>query len=262
MSTDDLTLATDTSGGEWIAAELTGTPGSVTSVVPNRFDGYVRILHPAETHAGEPVTWAEVAEAVGSSMHACRQWHVLVGSSDTDTFEGSNWEGAPPERGDLESDVLGPLCKILGGHTSDPADCFFGLWIGLVWEAWEVACPPSSGSGEENDRRLNSVSRSVDEIDGPRLELPGREYVLLTGLVSAATQVREREGDFGSGFSPTSPNLMWPADRAWFVASEIDFDSTLVGGSKELIEEIVEADDIEAWPIEPNDSLAFDGDYG
>ncbi len=32
-----------------------------------------------------------------------------------------------------------------------------------------------------------------------------------------------------------SPNICWPADRASCAASEIDFDSTLVAGSEELI---------------------------
>ena len=54
--------------------------------------------------------------------------------------------------------------------------------------------------------------------------------------------------------------LFWPADRAWCVASEIDFDSTLVGGTTELIEAISQEPTLESWPVEPDDSLAFDGD--
>jgi hypothetical protein len=56
------------------------------------------------------------------------------------------------------------------------------------------------------------------------------------------------------------PNLIWPADRSWFVVSEVDFDSTLVGGSAELIKAIVESPALEAWQVEPTDSLAFDAD--
>lgn len=55
-------------------------------------------------------------------------------------------------------------------------------------------------------------------------------------------------------------NLLWPSDRAWFLASEIDFDSTLVGGRSDLIEAIIDSRELEAWPVGPADSLAADAD--
>ncbi|MGC1852417.1 MAG: hypothetical protein WA687_08265 [Solirubrobacterales bacterium] len=82
----------------------------------------------------------------------------------------------------------------------------------------------------------------------------------MAGPVSAATQIREPDDRSGGGLAPTSPNLMWPADCAWFLASDIDIDSTLVGGSAKLIEAIIEADEIEAWPVGRHDSLAADAD--
>lgn len=53
---------------------------------------------------------------------------------------------------------------------------------------------------------------------------------------------------------------MWPADHAWFVATEIDFDSTLIGGTTDLITDILSAPGLEAWPVEPTDSVAADAD--
>ena len=44
------------------------------------------------------------------------------------------------------------------------------------------------------------------------------------------------------------------------VASEVDFDSTLVGGSSKLIEAIVGSPELEAWQVKPTDSLAADAD--
>jgi hypothetical protein len=57
-----------------------------------------------------------------------------------------------------------------------------------------------------------------------------------------------------------APNLIWPENRLWFVASEVDFDSTLVGGNAALIDGIVESSKLEAWRIRPTDSLADDAD--
>ncbi len=36
-----------------------------------------------------------------------------------------------------------------------------------------------------------------------------------------------------------TPNLWWPEDRAWFVATEIDLAWTYVGGREALIEQLV-----------------------
>ncbi|MGH9069745.1 MAG: hypothetical protein ACRDX8_00935 [Acidimicrobiales bacterium] len=44
------------------------------------------------------------------------------------------------------------------------------------------------------------------------------------------------------------------------MASEIDFDSTLVGGSDALIAEILAAPVLEAWRVGPSDPLTWDSD--
>jgi hypothetical protein len=56
------------------------------------------------------------------------------------------------------------------------------------------------------------------------------------------------------------PNIWWPDDRAWCVASEIDLPYTYVGGSKELIEEIVEHPALEALPCDIRDGITYDSD--
>src|SRR5204863_8749366 len=96
---------------------------------------------------------------------------------------------------------------------------------------------------------------SEQERDQARVVLPGREYVLLTGPLSAASNIGGLDG-----FEPHSPNLIWPADRAWFVASEIDFDSTLVGGTTHLVRSILDSPALDAWSVEPDSSLASDAD--
>jgi hypothetical protein len=44
-----------------------------------------------------------------------------------------------------------------------------------------------------------------------------------------------------------APNLIWPADRSWYVASEYDLDSTLVGCSRHLADAILAAPELEVW---------------
>lgn len=57
-----------------------------------------------------------------------------------------------------------------------------------------------------------------------------------------------------------SPNLIWPSDRRWLVASEIDLDSTFVGGSTELIETLLADRRFEAWRASPDDQIAAGSD--
>jgi hypothetical protein len=110
---------------------------------------------------------------------------------------------------------------------------------------------------------------SVDPVvmvavdDGPLLKLPGRDYVLLDAtteeLVDGSWRRTSGLGWF-RGLPGVSPNLLWPADRTWCVASEIDFDSTLVGGSRALVEEICADEALEAFEVEEDDDLSLAGD--
>ena len=54
-------------------------------------------------------------------------------------------------------------------------------------------------------------------------------------------------------------NLLWPDDRSWFVASEIDFDSTLVGCSAETARRIL-GSGLEAAIVLPDADLSSTGD--
>jgi hypothetical protein len=56
------------------------------------------------------------------------------------------------------------------------------------------------------------------------------------------------------------PSLLWPEDRAWFLTSEIDFDSTLIGGSIDLVKELFGSADLDCRAISPMDSLRYDAD--
>ncbi|HKZ13573.1 MAG TPA: hypothetical protein VJL81_06990 [Solirubrobacterales bacterium] len=93
----------------------------------------------------------------------------------------------------------------------------------------------------------------AEHVERPRLRLPGREYVVLRGSLDAGILVED-------WLSPSSPNLIWPEDRAWFLASEIDFDSTLVGGTENLTQWILEDRRFEAFEVGPDDLLTWDAD--
>jgi hypothetical protein len=243
--------------GAWIAPALRdGFGGYTKQQVPQIYEAYARILHPAWDHEGNEVTWAEVARRLGTRAHREMQWHAIVGSYDPFNFTGSRWSGGDPRTGELAKDKLDQLCLILARHTATPETTFFGM----------------------------STIRSgvADEWpDAPQLEQPKREWVVLKGPLAAVDQIAlsSRHG-FSFGFVVRSdgrreavsgdemperlsrevPNLIWAEDRAWFVASEVDLDSTLVGGSHALIDALLAAPDLEVWEVDGEVSLQSDAD--
>jgi hypothetical protein len=229
---EDLKGVDGAAAGAWIEPRLRSEVGSVGSLVPTGFEAYARIFHPASDAGGRSARWSEVAEAMGTTAHRKMQWYALVRSPDPCTYDESRWRGSGPMTGQLETPDLGSLCEILAIHTSESDSCFFGLCTIIAWT--EQIVPP-------------------EEQKQPLLKLPlGREHVVLQGPIAG----EGTEGRWGQ----ISPNLIWPPDRSWLVASEVDFDSTLVGGSAELIEAIVDSPALEAWHVEPDDSLTCDAD--
>lgn len=265
MWTDALEVSADPSAAAWIAPRLGGEFGAVTLAVPSGYEGYVRICHPALDDDDAPVGWSEVANATGRRVHPLMQWHALVGSADYLNMRGSLWRGGDPERGNLSPDVLGALCGLLAKYTADPGHCYFCLWDGWGWIDGDgvlgtlVLTTDDAADANRDSEAPVKPAFSPEEPMRPRVKLPHRDYLLLTGPLSAATQIGYWPTP--GWFLPQSPNLFWPTDRTWCVASEIDFDSTLVGGTNQLIEAILETPTLDAWPVGPDDSLAYDADH-
>lgn len=251
MLTGGLSFSRDVALASWVGPRLTGAWGTVTGVVPSGFPAYARICHPVQVGADEWLTWADVAAATGRTVHPLMQWQAIV----RPVGEGSAWHGGEPAVGNLPTHLLRALCAMLATNTRSPDDCVFCLWdgYGLLHGSPAVAIMSSFGNASDVPPAVED-----DVRDGPRVRLPGRDYLLLTGPLTAA-------GDLDWNLMPSlvdcqSPNLFWPKDVAWCVATEIDYDSTLVGGSAELIDAILRSPELESWGVEPADSLMIDAD--
>ena len=221
----------------WIAASLAPfEDGLVGSVIPRGYPAYARVLHPVRTAMGRgsrPVRWAEVARWSGVPLHPDSQFHSVALPPGRPAGPPP-WNGQGPERGSLDLADAETLIEPLREHTGSPDDCLFCMWDGWGWDtAMYVALP-----GEPLIPLPDPVPPEVRY--GPRVRLPGRDYLLYTGPVDAALAFAGSPGQ--------TPNLWWPADRAWCVASEIDLCSTYIGGSAELIAELLDEPRLEAVP--------------
>jgi hypothetical protein len=252
-----------TAEANWIADQLAPFGSGVAAIVPNGFEAYVRVLHPATDTNDAPMRWADVAAKSGRTMHRLAQFHAINRPSITAVDPAVD----EPETGNLVPYLLQVLCASLSGYTRTPESCFFCLWEGygwlrdtggsgrVVWTSIGYSGPPEPPFGY-SDEVPEFIRAAV--MAEPRVSLPGRDYLLFEGPLEGAT-------DFGwyltrEHFVPQSPNLFWPADHGWCVASEIDLYCTLVGGSHALAESLMANRALEAWRVFPDDPVTSDSD--
>lgn len=255
----------DVSLGAWLSPRLAGwSEGSgtpVTSVVPGGYEAYARVLHPVGRDGSEDqTTWAAVCEATGRTPHPLMQWEAISGTRHTKRTTTMDWQGEEPEPGNLQPRALAAVLEVLQGWTGPDQDCVMALWEGFGWV-------DGQGATLLGDPAPLPAGVTRDALDGPRLELPLREYLLLTGPLHSAAHLGQRTPQGVSEKWPEewlwrqSPSLLWPQDHAWCLSSEIDFDSTLIGGPTALVKALVSSAALEAHPVPPDGDLTVNGDH-
>jgi hypothetical protein len=199
--------AADTvTAAQWIAHVCDGAPGTVGWWVPATFASYARI------HAPEPGAewWAEYR-----SLHAT-------------------------------------VAEVAERHTSTPDAVWFAVWEGHGWDtatthiAWNGPLDDETRAAldaerarlrDEDVRRNRAIRAALDALPAFEtfsFDAPFRHYFLLRGPVAAATRL----DDPASPGSFQRPDLWWPDDRRWFVATDTDFWSLYVGGSEAFVDEL------------------------
>jgi hypothetical protein len=241
-----LRLQADISPGNWVLEGIGPFGSGVGGLIPRGFEACARILHPALTRKGTPVRWDKVAEWSGGTVHALAQFEPIARLRRT-AEGGSAPFDQTPRAGHLERPLLQHLCSTLAAHSSTPDRCWFGLWEGYGWVSGSAAMLDSTGGRSRLPPAFGQAGATAK-----RLRLPQRAYLLFEGPLEAAADM----GWWLDGklVDAQSPNLFWPDDRAWFVATEIDLDSTFVGGSEALIADILGDPRLEAWSSLPTDS--------
>jgi hypothetical protein len=251
-----------TAAGAWIVPSLDGDwGGRVKDFVPQIYEAYARIFHPTTDENGEEVTWAEVARRLGTIAHPEMQWHAIVGSYDSSNFTDKRWPGNDPHGIELDTAKVDLLCAVLAPRTDTPRSVYFGMSTirSGVSDEW-----PDAAQHEQTSREWVILKGPLDAID--QIALSSRH-----GFSFVFYRVGEEPPDNRAGEEPPdedpperfrreAPNLIWPEDRAWFVATEYDFDSTLVGGSRALIDALLAAPGLEVLEVDPEVSLTADAD--
>lgn len=224
--------ATNAEPAAWIPKCLHPFAMDVGSIIPDVFPAYARVLHPPYrlTPDGEmtPVRWREIAAANNRSVAA--EMQLLDISCEPTRFSASGEElwNQQTQIGNLPREIAERLAAILPAHTLTPESCWIAIWEGF------------------GDVRREGKS-------GAMFSVPNRDLFLFHGTVA----------DVLTTFSPfdwsyRSPTLWWPDDKAWCVATEIDYKWSYVGGSSACIEQILGDPEMEALPTNPEEGNFMD----
>lgn len=239
----------EVSAADWVVEGVGPFGSGVGALVPHGFAAYARILHPAVGPGGEPVRWADVAAWSGRVVHPRAQFAALRRPVPGAGTGRAPWAEEPPA-GELPGDLLAAAGEVLAGHTGTPGRCWFCAWEGYGWISGARSAAVVTAGRERPVRRggtagaegvaddhrhevVVSPAFPAEVAGGPRVRLPERAYFLLEGPLDAVGEMGWLLA--GDHFERRPPNLFWPADRAWCVATEVDLDSTYVGGSEALV---------------------------
>lgn len=234
----------DVAEADWLVSALPDFHGRVIDLVTDTFPAYARIFHRPDQglpSGDRPSSWAEMAKDRGTVFHPAAQFTDL----GREAYQPETERIPGPRLGTLDRITLPLLIERLNAHTATPEACWSALWVGY---------------GKSPDRWRAK----------PSFRLPGREYWLLSGALKdliALSSEFETAGLTDDWRRMTrkmgiihSPTIWWPQDRSWLVHSEIDYDSTIVGGTPALVHELVADPAIEALQVDGDMSLYANGD--
>jgi len=286
-------LTDEVSRGAWLQ-ERVGSWATVAGVAGAGFDRYARVLHPipvdrrdltrTNTWGMNPILqegtwpWGEVARRNGKVMHSLVQW-IRISEQESALEYPDGWRAGQSRTGWFDPVLMASLTTHLRAATTCPDEVTIGIWDGwgvAVDAVAYAAIEPVSAEDADADRHKRRAAaeqqrRSAYSSEylqaragGDLLAMPGREYVLFsTSLAELADPDWGVEAGIGwqAGFGhDPSPQLVWPEDHAWVVATEVDWDSTIVAGTSNLIDVVLDDPRFESYELSGDDRLTFDSD--
>jgi hypothetical protein len=197
------------------------------------------------------------------------QWGTAARWQTEESDLGDGTSVVAPEDGRLPRDILDALLPLLRSATTTSDDVTAAVWDGwgelnsVSYFDWSEDGHSTSGTRSATDLGVaDEITTAADK--GQLLHLPGRDYLLFAGpLDDLADPEWTRIAGLGESLRDggvPAPQLLWPADHAWCLATEIDFGFSLLAGPHSLIEQVLAADGIEAARLEHDGDLSWDGD--
>lgn len=153
---------------------------------------------------------------------------------------------------EARSQVDAALSRVLCDHAGTDRRVFVAVWEGDGWPGTlrTTSADPAARRevSLENERRVRTVKRAL--AAAPTFDLPERRYYLQVGECGVAYQLNE------PGLEDRQPpDLWWPDDHSWFVATDIDLACSYIAGPAVLQGLLNEAFGTEIQRVQRSDHL-------
>lgn len=89
-------------------------------------------------------------------------------------------------------------------------------------------------------------------LDGPRFAVPNRAFFLFHGRLADVGDWGAAEGWPGH-FRTMPPAFVWPADRAWCLANDVDPHRAGIGASAAAVADLVADTRLDVVPADPDE---------
>ncbi|WP_260681840.1 hypothetical protein [Gordonia rubripertincta] len=119
-----------------------------------------------------------------------------------------------------EHGIVARTCRALAAETRSSDDCYFAIWAG-----YPGVLSPLPG--------------------GPRMHIPNRDYHLYVGTLSDLKAWEQPLTHETPALLHDPPAFVWPADRAWCLASDVDPHWAGIGADTTTIRALTTRDDID-----------------
>jgi hypothetical protein len=183
----------------------------VSSLVPASLAAVCQVLHPWWGSGPEPISWRAAASQLGFASVT-----DFDRSREVFSIPAAQEAGLSASCGELDAGVASAFVDLLTDATTTPDNVFVA-----VWDGWgDVPAQRFPGAAH-----LDTEGRGHFLLRGP-----------LTGVLSSVA---------ASNIDRPAAGLWWPADRAWFVATEIDFEWTFVAGTQTLMQSMLDDERLE-----------------
>lgn len=184
-------------------------------------------------------------------------WQVLAtqGPPGFEAWATVRFDVGESEAYRSDDEIMAIVVELASRHTRTRDDVFFGLWDGWgeLTDAGRVYSTLRSNWLRDLWFRPSPprIRPAFDDgvLGAPKAELRGdRAYLLFRGPASDVGDWGARP--FGVDVERTLPpaSITWPADRAWFIAADVDPVWLCVGGSEALISAVLAHPELDASP--------------
>jgi hypothetical protein len=219
--------------------EPTAEFGSVGWLVPraDRYTAFTRLFHPIQSSdpAG-PTRWQDLAARTG------RTWHPQV------QFNSINIGGSAQRYSATLADLgSARLSRLVPQLDSPDTSCVIALSEINHWASYDAAF------------RRDTVESGVDQATWDAaavLTSPLRTHRLFLGVLEDLPQFGTRSGMFVQ----QQPTLLWDQEFTFCLATDPDYDSTILASSVAIQQRVLACPDLECLPVEPESSLLWDAD--